>query len=116
MKTNLFAVQTAAGDYSLDNLHAARPFVGAAYIHRPDDATPFLMVCSPPDVVAAGAWLAANGWTALPHILDIGTSVGTTIQALLFGHSSDVLATDNTVSAMTKVVSSTQMQCFYPFQ
>jgi hypothetical protein len=115
MKTNLFAVQTAAGDYSLDNLHVARPFIGGSYIHRPDDATPFLMVCSPSDVVAAGTWLAANGWTVLPHILNFGTSVGAASQALLLGHSPDVLATDTTVTAMTKVVATTQMQCFHPF-
>jgi hypothetical protein len=116
MKTKLFAIQTAAGDYSIDDLHAARPFIGAAYIHRPDGHTPHLMVCGPSDIVAAETWLTANGWTPLPHILDVGTPVGETSQALLSGHSGDVLATDTTASAMKKVVASSKMRCFHPFQ
>lgn len=115
--TKVFAIQRASGAVvSLDDLHLARPHIGHVYFYRPNDDAPFLMVCNPHDYLDCTAWLEANGWAALPHVMDTGTSIEPDHHALLVKHAASVLPTDNTVQAMKKIAEATGMRCFHPFR
>ena len=112
----VFAVQASPmAVVSLDGLHLAKPHIGHVYFFRPQADAPFLMVCHPTSYVDCATWLEANGWAALPHVMDTGTSIEPGHHALLIKHDPSVLPTDNTVQVMKKIASSSKMKCFHPF-
>ena len=110
-----FALQTKAADISIDDLSAARTYIGSFYYHRPYDNAPFVLVYNPPDLTNGQRWVTEHGWLPLPHVLDHGSSIGPDISAGLLHHAPDVLPTDTCSAAMTKVMTATGMGCWNPW-
>lgn len=117
MNTPFYAVQAEPGNYDIDRLREGVSEIGGAYIHRMHPDTPHILVCHPKRTQQASAWLKANGWTPLPHIHDIASTLGDLhTHPGLQSHASAIQPTDNTATAMRKVADATGLRCFDPFR